>query len=230
MLHNSKLLSLALLTTLAFSVAAQADFQRWSHEKESDPFTGGQKVTVDYMDSLRSGVLITCDTAGSGLTVRAIPGFDFDRRLEGYSADVSFAIDGNLILSVKGATGAVGNNLAAVDAKLTHKEAETFIDKFALAKKQIAIKDGIADKPHLLTARSSTESGRALQACLKAQGTDTDKSETDKIVQLKQSQLMELYKIAREGIVEAHIKNGADEIQARKAGAETVVKMLEVVE
>lgn len=230
MLGKSKRISLIILTILASNSVAQADFQRWSHEKEADPFTGGQKVTVDYMDTLRSGVLITCDTSGSGLTVRAIPGFDFDQRIEGFAAQVSFAIDGQLLLTAKGRTGAVGNNLAAVDAALTHKEAEKLLEKFTAAKKQVAIKDGIADKPHLLTARGSTEAGRALQSCLKAQNLDTDQSENDEIVQLKQSQLMELYKIARESVVEAYEQNGADESQARQAGTDTVIKMLKIVE
>lgn len=232
MLEVSKRLGLAILTVFAINSGAQADFQRWSHSKEADPFTGGQKVTVDFMDSLRSGVLIKCDTSETGLTVRAIPGFDFDQRLDDFVAEVSFAIDGQLLLTVKGTTGSVGNNLAAVDAKLTHPEAEKLLSKFSTAKKQIAIKDGIADKPHLLTARGSTESGRALQACLTAQKADSDKpnAKEDKTVELKQSQLMELYKIARNGVVEAYNKNGVTGIEAEKAGASVVADMLKVID
>ena len=52
------------IASLALSYsAANAGFETWSVSVETDPFSKGQRVTVDYMSSIRSGVLIFCDTA-----------------------------------------------------------------------------------------------------------------------------------------------------------------------
>lgn len=224
-------IGVAMISISAMVTTANAEFQRWTHVKEADPFTGGQKVTVTYMDTLRSGVFMSCDTSEAGIKIRAVPGFDYDPLLNGLDVQVSFAIDGQLLLTVKGSPTSVGNNLAASDAHLNPKEAATFLSKFSAAKKQIAIKDGIAEQPHLLSARGSTDAGGAIQLCLNAQKSHTETSDADdQIVQLKQSQLMEIYKIARTGVVDAYNKNGIIGIEAEKAGAGVVADMLKVVD
>jgi hypothetical protein len=149
-----------------FSTSASADFQRWSAEKEPDPFTKGEKVVVDFMSSIRSGVFIMCDTTQPGLQIRAIPGFTFDSSLEGMNPEMKIAIDGELLLTKIGQTGMLGDNLAAATMWLDDFDAKRFIEAFAASKKQIAIQDGIADKPHLMKASGSTKSAQALQSCL----------------------------------------------------------------
>ncbi|MDR6670169.1 hypothetical protein [Rhizobium sp. 1399] len=143
-----------------------AGFQSWSVDKEEDPFSGGQSVTIDFMSSLRSGVFLLCDTAKPGLVVRAIPGFDYDSRLDSFTPTVKFAFDGKLLFDVEGETASVGNNLASSQVTLEPDKAKQFVEAFAAAKKQIAIDDGIADKPHLLSARGSTAAGQAIVACI----------------------------------------------------------------
>lgn len=157
--------ALALLST-----TANADFQRWSVEKDDDPFAKGERVTVGYMSSIRSGVYIFCEPDNPGLRVRAIPGFAYSAELMLASPEMSFAIDGDILLEgVSGSTGSVGDNLATAEGTMTKDDATTFLKAFGAAKKQVAIKDGISDRPHLLRASGSTKTAEALTKCLAAQ-------------------------------------------------------------
>lgn len=160
-------LSIGLLA--ASVVPASAGFMAWDAEIEEDPFSGGKRVTAGYMSSMRSGVLIICDTAEKGLTLRAIPGFVFSDILSGMAPEIEVAIDGERLLGQEGQTGSVGDNLAAAEVLLTPENSRTFVKAFAEARKQIAVKDGISDRPHLMTARGSTKTGAALVKCMDGQ-------------------------------------------------------------
>jgi hypothetical protein len=164
-----RLVAIAVSALALTTSSAWADFQRWSAETESDPFSGGQKVTVDYMSTLRSGIFIFCDSAVPGVSVRAVPGWAYVDDLEGFKPIIEFAIDGKLLLSAVGRTGAVGDNIAAAEVTLTDDQAVQFVEAFASARRQVAIKDGISDQPHLLRASGSTKAGQALAGCIKAQ-------------------------------------------------------------
>lgn len=165
-----RILPLAAAIIFATTLASQAGFQSWSVDTESDPFSGGESVSVNFMTTIRSGVLVLCNSAEKGLRVRAIPGFAYDQRLEGFKPTLKFAFDGKLLFTAEGETGSVGNNLAASEVTLEGDQAKQFVEAFALAKKQVAIDDGIADKPHLLTAKGSTSSGAAIVSCVAKQG------------------------------------------------------------
>lgn len=163
-------LIVGLCTILLLSSApAFAGFDRWTVESEDDPFSGGNRTTVDYFTSIRSGVLIICDTAEPGLMIRAIPGFAFNDSLSGYTPEMEFAVDGARVLGQSGHVGAVGDNVAAAQTQLSKENSEAFVIAFAAATKQIAIKDGISDRPFLLTARGSTKAGAALVRCMTSQ-------------------------------------------------------------
>ncbi|MFC6447151.1 hypothetical protein [Shinella zoogloeoides] len=154
---------------LASGTPAIAGFNSWTAESEDDPFSGGNRTTVDYSNSVRSGVLIICDTAQPGLMVRAVPGFAFEAGLSDVTPEMEFAIDGAKILGQVGRVGAVGDNIAAAETQLSKENSEAFVKAFAAATKQIAIKDGISDRPFLLTARGSTKAGAALVKCMAGQ-------------------------------------------------------------
>lgn len=154
---------------LGSAAPALAGFNSWTAESEDDPFSGGNRTTVSYASSERSGVLIVCDTAQQGLMVRAVPGFAFDSQLTGFVPELEFAVDGIRILGQTGQVGAVGDNLAAAETQLSKGNAEAFVRAFAAASKQVAIKDGISDRPFLLTARGSTKAGTALTKCMSGQ-------------------------------------------------------------
>lgn len=130
-------------------------------------------MTVTNMTSFRSGVLIICDSSEQGLTVRIIPGFAASAELVGFEPQVEFAIDEKRIFGQAGETGSVGDNLAISQTKLLPENAKIFVEAFATAKKQVAIRDGISDRPHLMTARGSTKSGADLVACMKKQAVPT---------------------------------------------------------
>jgi len=151
------------------SVPAHAGFNSWSAESEDDPFSGGNRTTISYSNSARSGVLIICDTAEPGLMIRAVPGFAFEDSLAGFTPQMEFAIDGKKVLGQAGNVGAVGDNIAASETMLSNENSEVFVKAFAAAQKQIAIKDGISDRPFLLTARGSTKAGAALVKCMTSQ-------------------------------------------------------------
>lgn len=148
---------------------AVADFLRWSAEIENDPFSGGRKVTVNYMSSLRSGIFIFCDSAEPGVRVRAVPGWAYDADLALIEPTLEFAFDGKRLLGAKGSTGSVGDNLAAAEVALQGDQARQFVEAFGTAQKQVAVKDGISDRPHLLKANGSTKSGQQWSACLSRQ-------------------------------------------------------------
>ncbi|TWB19558.1 hypothetical protein FBZ99_101331 [Rhizobium sp. ERR 1071] len=168
-----RILSLAAAAILTTTFPSQAGFQSWSVDKESDPFSGGESVSVNFMTTFRSGVLVLCDSATKGVRVRAIPGFAYDKRLKDFKPTLKFAFDGKLLFTAEGDTGSVGDNLAASEVTLEGDQAKQFVDAFASAKKQIAIDDGIADKPHLLTAKGSTTSGAAIVSCVAKQGSSS---------------------------------------------------------
>lgn len=159
----------AALLALGLSGQALAGFNSWSTSVENDPFSGGIKVTVDFAASMRSGVLIVCDTAQTGLMVRAVPGFEFADVLKGARPVLEFAIDGDRLMFQQGVTGAVGENLAAAQAQLTFENAKALATAFTKAKRQIAIKDGISDRPFLLRVSGSSKAGAALNKCLDKQ-------------------------------------------------------------
>lgn len=157
-----------ILLAMSTNLAA-ADFLRWSVEIENDPFSGGRKVTVNYMSSLRSGIFIFCDSAEPGVRVRAVPGWAYVTDLALIEPTLEFAFDGKRLLGVKGSTGSVGDNLAAAEVSLQGDQARQFVEAFGTAQKQVAVKDGISDQPHLLKANGSTKSGQQLSACLSRQ-------------------------------------------------------------
>jgi hypothetical protein len=162
--------SILALTFLAITISsASAGLMEWSSDVEEDPFSGGIRVTVDFMSSLRSGVLIICDSSERGLLLRTIPGFTFEEGLSGFSPEIEIAIDGQRLLGQSGETGSVGDNLAVAQVQLTLENSRDFVKAFADANKQVAIKDGISDRPHLLTARGSTKAGAQLVKCMEAQ-------------------------------------------------------------
>lgn len=164
------MISLAASATLFVSaLPALAGFDNWSVISDDDPFSGGSRVTIGYSSSIRSGALIMCDTAKSGITIRAIPGFVYDAKLSGFEPSMEFAIDGKRLKEEQGRTGAVGDNLAISEADLPREDANEFVEAFSTAKRQVAIKDGISDRPHLLGARGSKKAGAALARCLEKQ-------------------------------------------------------------
>lgn len=156
----------AVTAILSMTSIADAGFESWTTDTESDPFSGGMKITASYFVSLRTGVLFMCDTSKVGLTVRAVPGYVYEAHMLGYSPIMEFAIDGEVLPGGEGTVGSVGDNLAAVDITISGDAAQTLLDKFAGAKRQIAVKDGMSDLPYLMKARGSTKAGQALSKCL----------------------------------------------------------------
>ena len=160
----------AVLLSSAFVVPAAAGFDRWSIEKERDPFSGGEKITANNMSSLRSGMFVMCDTADSGLTVRAIAGWDATPAIVGKVAVSALAVDGDVLIeNIFSIGGAYGANIAGVDAIISGVDVEKFLTAMIEAQRQIAFQDGISNGPMLLSARGSTASGRALKACIEKQ-------------------------------------------------------------
>lgn len=161
--------SLVFAVLLAASLPAHAGFDSWTFETEEDPFSGGERVVVDYSASLRSGVLLMCDSAQKGFLIRVIPGYTFEQDMAGFEPEMEVAFDGQRVLGQAGETGSVGDNLAISQVMLTAENAALFVEGFKKASKQVAIKDGMSDRPHLMRARGSTKAGEALQGCLDKQ-------------------------------------------------------------
>ena len=59
-------------------------------------------------------------------------------------------IDKVMVGSYQAQVGAFGDNIAGIVFELKGVEADTLLKAFIASKKQIAIKDGISDRPHLL--------------------------------------------------------------------------------
>ena len=86
-------LILSAIASILMIGSANAGFNSWSVETEVDPFTGGSKVFAVYMESVRSGAVIMCDSASKTLTVRVIPGYTYDSAMKGQSLTMEFAIE-----------------------------------------------------------------------------------------------------------------------------------------
>ena len=155
-----------LFVSLVSISAAHAGFDRWSSDVEDDPFSKGISVMVSNFSSVRSGAVVLCDTASRKLTVRNIPGFAYDSVLDGVQPEFSVAIDGEIILTQSGTTGSVGDHLAISEIELEGELADNFIKSFMAAKRQVAFKDGISQKPAIFSAKGSTASGKDLARCL----------------------------------------------------------------
>lgn len=155
----------------AATTGAFADFNRWSSEVEKDPFSGGEKTSVDYSTSTRSGVSMYCDTAESGIEVRIAPGYVYTADMQQLKPVMEFAIDGTKLQFVPAPANviSVGDNLAAASLFLNKEQSITLVKAFADAKSQIAIKDGMSDRPHLLRASGSTKTGQAIVRCVEKQ-------------------------------------------------------------
>ena len=166
--------ALFLGVSIFLTVHATAGLLRWSVETEPDPFSKGGRVTASFSSSVRSGVLLFYDSAKSGMELRAIAGWrmsdaDF-LALSSLPLKASIAIDGEVLLTdLDVVPGQCGNSIACASIKLDSAASAAVIRAFVSARRQIAIKDGISDRPHLLTARGSTKSARALQRCLDGQ-------------------------------------------------------------
>lgn len=159
---------LILLALIAASTPAHAGLGRWSVEVESDPFSNGKKIKVDYFSSIRSGVFIFCDTSKKGLLwLRFIPGYSFQEDMKELKPRMKIAVDGDLVVSSDKTSiiGSVGDNQAMVQHMLIYDEMAQFIDAFRKARKQVAFEDGMTDQPYLLSARGSTAAGNRLSEC-----------------------------------------------------------------
>ena len=159
----------ALLLSLGLSLFANqalAGFGNWTAVVEDDPFSGGKNVTIDYITSLRSGVFLSCDSSTKVLEIKIVAGWEYISDLQYLEPEVQVMIDGTMIGTHVGRTGAFGDNIAGAVVELSGEEADKFIQAFMASKKQIAFKDGISDGPHLLKARGSTKAGQQMTLCL----------------------------------------------------------------
>jgi hypothetical protein len=157
------------LAISAMPAAAFAGFDSWTSETKDDPFSGGKSIIVGNMATMRSGVLILCDTSKIGITIRSVPGFNSEKGYSGFIPTLEFAVDGKKLFEEKGEIGAVGDNLAMSEAELSADHSKEFVTAFSTAKKQIAVKDGISQKPMLMNAQGTTKTGKELSSCLDGQ-------------------------------------------------------------
>lgn len=159
-----------LFILLTIPQPALAGFNAWTLEKEEDPFTKGERITASYSSSLRSGVFIFCDTSDVGITFRVVAGWEATLDIVGYKTSAALAVDKEVVLgNLEAVGGAYGSNIAGVDIKLNEEKSFLMLNSFVSARKQIAIKDGISDRSHILTERGSTKAANALLGCIKAQ-------------------------------------------------------------
>jgi hypothetical protein len=156
------------ITSMIFGLsAATAGFDSWTVETESDPFAGAQIVTASYNSSARNGVFIECNSETGTVILKAIAGWAYIPDLALVTPEVQYAVDGNVIaISGVAETGAFGDNVAGVSVRFDADQARKLVEAFSSAKKQIAVKDGISDRPLLLKARGSTAVGKKLLGCI----------------------------------------------------------------
>ena len=153
-----------------FANQASAGFETWSAEVEEDPFSGGKNVEIGYSTSMRSGVFLSCNSSAKILTIKIITGWAYEPSLALISPEVEVMTDGKPIGKYSGRTGAFGDNVAGVIVELTGKNADRISQAFIASMTQIAFKDGISDRPHLLKAKGSTKTGHQMTLCLHGQG------------------------------------------------------------
>ena len=158
--------AICLVGALLFAGEAMAGFENWSVEASPDPFTGGAKVEVSYLANMRSGTFLICDSSKEGLELRVVAGWEYVDDLQGFKPTGKLAIDGKILFEVPGETGAFGSNVAGATFALARHHAEALAIAMEDATKQIAVQDGISDRPMLMKVRGSTKAGKALRECL----------------------------------------------------------------
>jgi hypothetical protein len=164
-----RILAIILLSTLSAGNAF-AGWNKWSSEVKVDPFTKGEKVFLDFSLSRNSSLNIKCDTSKSGIEILAIPGWRGDQSTTARTPQIQLAIDGDLLFAGETVNTSVGlyggDYLVGISALLDPRQSVEFINRFARAKRQIAMNDGMSSGPMIATARGSTKSGKSLTKCL----------------------------------------------------------------
>ncbi|MFD1796483.1 hypothetical protein FQV27_00010 [Paracoccus aurantiacus] len=172
--------TLAAVTTTIFFLAQPvlAGFERWTYEVETDPFTKGTRVTVDYLASIREAVLVFCDSSQAGVTIRIVPGWEGEASAFDVFSGAAIAVDGEVleVSLADAATGSVGSGQVTAEIYLRGEDAKLFLESFTGARSELGFKDGISSAALIVSANGSTAAGEQLLACYNAQEGSVERS------------------------------------------------------
>lgn len=158
-----------LVMGLAAASPALADFQRWSVVVEDDPFDGKGRLSINYMDSLKSGVIILCEQGSNKITVRRASMFPFDQSSPpASSVTMALIVDRGESHLGFASTGLLGTGNVGFDLVREGDSARRLLQEMKDGKSKLYIKLGEAD-PEQFSLRGSTKAAeKALGYCFPA--------------------------------------------------------------
>ncbi len=159
-------LSLLIAGALCASQAA-AGIMQWSVDVKEDPFDSKGKMTLTYMDSPNSGVLIFCEQDSGKITIRRASSFPYDQSSPPVSVvEMAIIVDKGESHLGFASTDMLGTGNIGFDMERTNDSARRLLDEMREGKSKMFMKLGEAD-PEEFSLRGSTKAAeRALDFCL----------------------------------------------------------------
>lgn len=146
---------------------AAAGILQWSVDVEEDPFDNEGKMTLTYMDSPNSGVLIFCEQDSGKITIRRASSFPYDQGSPPVSAiEMAIIIDKGESHMGFASTDMLGTGNIGFDMERTSESARRLLEELREGRSKMFMKLGEAD-PEQFSLKGSTKAAeRALEFCL----------------------------------------------------------------
>lgn len=161
-----KKLVLAITVLLTTATAALASVLQWSVTVKEDPFDNKGKMTLTYIDSRDSGVLIMCEQGSSTITIRRATSFPYDQSSPPASVvQMAIIVDKGESHLGFASTDMLGTGNIGFDMERSDDSARRLLNEMRDGKSKMFMKIGEAD-PEEFSLRGSTKAAdRALQFC-----------------------------------------------------------------
>lgn len=154
------------LAALLPATQAMAGLLQWSVTVKEDPFDNKGKMTLTYIDSRSSGVLIMCEQGSGTITIRRATSFPYDQSSPPTSVvQMAIIVDKGETHLGFAATDMLGTGNIGFDMERSDESARRFLNEMRDGKSKMFMKIGEAD-PEQFSLRGSTKAAqRALDFC-----------------------------------------------------------------
>lgn len=154
------------LTMLLPATQAAAGVLQWSVTEKEDPFDNKGKMTLTYIDSRDSGVLIMCEQGSGKITIRRATSFPYDQSSPPASVvQMAIIVDKGESHLGFASTDMLGTGNIGFDMERSDESAQRLLNEMRDGKSKMFMKIGEAD-PEQFSLRGSTKAAqRALEFC-----------------------------------------------------------------
>lgn len=161
-----RLVMLAVAVLVTMSAAATASVLQWSVTVKEDPFDNKGKMTLTYIDSRDSGVLIMCEQGSGKITIRRATSFPYDQSAPPASVvQMAIIVDKGESHLGFASTDMLGTGNIGFDMERSDDSARRLLNEMRDGKSKMFMKIGEAD-PEQFSLRGSTKAAQqALEFC-----------------------------------------------------------------